>query len=1111
MPQYIILFLLIFSSFVLASKPITRFEHLSIKDGMSQSVVYSIIQDSKGFLWFATGDGLNRYDGYGFKVFHHDPQNPASISNNLTTTLYEDSKGLLWVGTRGGGLNVFNPSTESFSHFTHNPSDPNSLSHDSVRSFFADNQGFFWIGTDGGGLNRFDQTSQQFKRFSHQSTDPNSLSNNRVFAIEGDGEGNLWLGTAGGLNHFEPSRQKFTHYTHQPFNPNSLSDDSVYTLHQHTSGLLWVGTGNGLNRFDKQSRRFERFKHNSNNAHSISHNDIKSLFEDSKGILWIGTQSGGLNKYVRAQNNFVHFKNYTGEPYSLSGDTILSIFEDNRGVLWFGSFGNGANKLDRQKQRFGHINRQPSQSNRLSHNTVLSIHKTRDETLWIGTVEGLNQYNSRLPGFIQFKHQPDNPASLSHNQVWSTIEDDEGFVWAATHGGGLDRFDSVTQSFVHFKHLPDDPTSLSNNIIRRIFKDKQGNIWIGTEGGGINRYHPSNQSFSHYRHDINDPQSLSHDIVYTFFEDSKGYLWIGTEGGLNRLDVSTGLFTRYQYNKAVSHSLSHNFISSIHEDTQGSLWVATFGGGLNKFDELNGNFTRYRQKDGLANDTINAMIEDQQGYLWLSTNKGLSKFNLDKQTFKNYDVNDGLQSNEFNLGASFKSDDGELFFGGVNGFNRFYPQNIKDDTEVPTVVLTDFLVANQSVTIKPTTQQDSKTFSLPMNIDALKHLTLTHRQNLITFEFVALHFANPMKNRYAYQLVGQDEDWIHTDAKHRRATYTNLADGDYVFRVKASNKDGYWNEQGKSLNVTILPPPWKSWWAYCFYVLCVVAVVTAFVRVQRKNVVQERAINVQLKQVNTLKDEFLANTSHELRTPLNGIIGLAESLIDGIGGPLSKTCNSNLSMIISSGKRLSNLVNDILDFSKLKNHNLTLDIHPVDLHSMAEVVLTLSRPLLGDKDLKLVNAVPTELSHALADENRLAQIFHNLIGNAIKFTESGTVTVTAETVNKGINNSNNSNNKSPISDTIKISVSDSGIGIAKDRFDIIFESFEQLESHTERNYSGTGLGLAVTRQLIELHGGHISVTSEPNRGSTFSFTLPLSDEKATAHNEVAHLHLRDEQ
>ncbi|MCJ8274729.1 MAG: ATP-binding protein, partial [Psychrosphaera sp.] len=458
----------------------------------------------------------------------------------------------------------------------------------------------------------------------------------------------------------------------------------------------------------------------------------------------------------------------------------------------------------------------------------------------------------------------------------------------------------------------------------------------------------------------------------------------------------------------------------------------------------------------------------------------------------NYDVNDGLQNNEFNLGSAYKSDEGELFFGGINGFNHFFPHNIQDDTTPPAVVLTDFLLANQSVPIN----RAGSSFSLPKAIDALEQLTLTYRQNLITFEFVALHFANPLKNQYAYQLVGQDDDWIYTDALNRRATYTNLSAGEYVLKVKASNKDGYWNEKGKMLKVTVLPPPWKSWWAYSFYVLCLsgMVVLVVFGNIQRKNILVERTIIKQLQQVDKLKDEFLANTSHELRTPLNGIIGLAESLMDGIGGSQSKTSKANLSMIITSGKRLSNLVNDILDFSKLKNRNLTLNRQAVDVYSMTEVVLTLSQPLLGDKKLKLINFVPTDLPPALADEDRLAQILHNLVGNAIKFTETGEVTVCATQV-KG---------------TLNISVNDSGIGIAKEQFEIIFDSFEQLEGHTERAYSGTGLGLAVSKQLVELHGGQIMVESELGKGSPFSFTLPLSEDKPVQNNQVTHLHLYDD-
>ncbi len=1095
MHQYISVFFLLCCFTTQASNFATRFDHLTIENGLSQSVVNSILQDKKGFLWFATNDGLNRYDGYNFKVFRHDPHNPTSISNNLTTKLYEDPKGRLWVGTRGGGLNRLNTDTERFVHFRHDPTDPSSLSYDNVSALFAEENGTFWVGTAGGGLNRYNERSGQFDRLGQpregtNNLDNNNLDNNKVFAIAADLQGNLWLGTEGGLSHFDTRQQTFSHYHHQPTNPHSLSHNNVSSLLQDASGALWVGTLNGLNRFDAQTKQFEQFTHQNDEPNSISHNAIRIIFKDSENSVWVGTHGGGLNRYNPTNNRFVHFKHDATDANSLSNNAIESIHEDAQGILWIGTFGGGLNKFDRQKHRFGHVKRQASQPHSLSHSTVMAINISLDGTLWLGTQEGLNQYSSKLNGYVQFKHQSNNPDGLSHNSVWSTIEDNSGLIWAATFGGGLNRYNPQTHKFTHFKHQPAQPSSLSSNIVRVLLKDSKGLIWVGTAGGGLNRYQPSSQTFSHYQHSATDDSSLSSDNVTSLFEDSKKRLWVGTDSGLNQLDVDTGQFVSYRYQASDPHSLSHDFISSIYEDKTGTLWIATFGGGLNKFDSNTGHFSHYRQKEGLPNDTINDIVEGQQGYLWLSTNQGLSRFDINNETFKNYDVNDGLQSNEFNIGAGFKSNSGELFFGGVNGFNRFFPANIKDDTTPPNVVLTEFLVANQPVPIK----DKSAAFSLPQTIDTLSSLTLTHRQNLITFEFVALHYANPLKNQYAYQLVGQDEDWVYTDAKNRRATYTNLSAGNYVFTVKASNKDGYWNEQGKSLNVTVLPPPWKSWWAYTFYILCITAIVVAFVRVQRKNVVQERAINLQLKQVDKLKDEFLANTSHELRTPLNGIIGLAESLVDGVGGPQSKTSSANLSMIITSGKRLSNLVNDILDFSKLKNRNLTLHPLAVDLHSMAEVVLALSRPLVGEKNLKLVNNVPGDLPSALADECRLAQIFHNLVGNAIKFTEAGQITLSALKQDQ----------------MLKITVSDDGIGIAKDQFSLIFESFEQLEGHTERTYSGTGLGLAVTKQLVELHGGQITVESQLGKGTIFSFTLPLTVQKASLNRDVSRLHLLEE-
>ncbi|NQZ13058.1 MAG: GGDEF domain-containing protein, partial [Algicola sp.] len=607
-----------------------------------------------------------------------------------------------------------------------------------------------------------------------------------------------------------------------------------------------------------------------------------------------------------------------------------------------------------------------------------------------------------------FNHQPENSNRLSHNTVRAINEDSSGTLWFGTGGDGLYQYNPKTQSFVHFKHQPSDPKSLSHDYISTLYIDSKDNLWIaiaGGRGGGLDQYHPKTQDFSHYQHVNTDPHSLSNDIVYAILEDSEGTLWIATAGGLNRFDAQTKRFESYQHQPSNPQSLSHNKVKSIHEDNQGTLWLAT-DGGLNKFDTHSNSFTHYRRKDGLSANQVHGILGDKQGSLWLSTRWGLSKFNPVTETFKTYYANDGLHSSQYFGLVYFKSADGELFFGGNNGFNRFYPENIEADTQAPNVILTDFLLANQSVAIAPGFKLfNNSTFTLPKAINALAHLTLSNEQNLITFEFAVLHFDDSMKNQYAYMLLGQDKDWIYTDAKNRRATYSNLPAGDYTLRIKASNSEGYWNEQGKSLKITVTPAPWNTWWAYTFYFFLIASFIWALffvynqqqrLRRQQRKTQNEQTLNLRLQQVDKLKDEFLANTSHELRTPLNGIIGLAESLMDGARGTLSKGANNDLAMVVSSGKRLSNLINDVLDFSKLKNRNLTLQTRPIDLYSVVEVVLTLSRPLLANKNLELINDVPKGLPAALADENRLQQILHNLVGNALKFTDSGKVTVSAE-------------------------------------------------------------------------------------------------------------------
>jgi len=536
----------------------------------------------------------------------------------------------------------------------------------------------------------------------------------------------------------------------------------------------------------------------------------------------------------------------------------------------------------------------------------------------------------------------------------------------------------------------------------------------------------------------------------------------------------------YQHEDNNPNSLSSGQVTSIYEDSRGILWIGTIGGGLNKFDRASATFTHYREEDGgLPNNTINGILEDDQGHLWLSTNKGLSKFDSETETFRNYDVEDGLASNEFFSGSAHKNRTGELMFGGPNGFNIFDPKQIKDNLSIPPVVITDFQIFNEPVSIGG----DSP---LQQHISFSKELTLSYQDSVFSFEFVALNYISPQKNQYAYKMEGVDKDWVYVDSSRRFATYTNLDAGDYVFKVKGSNNDGIWNEEGTSLKITIIPPWWKTGWAYLLYEILILSLILAFVIRQQRKLDLEQAINKQLKQADKLKDELLANTSHELRTPLNGIIGIAESLRDGTTGDLSDQTKTNLDMIVGSGKRLAKLVNDILDFSKLREKTLDLQLKAVSLREIVDIVLTLSQPLIGKKNIELINAIDAELPAAMADENRLQQIFHNLVANAIKFTESGHVEISAKVIN----------------DQLEVTVSDTGIGIAEDKFDRIFESFEQAEGSTAREYGGTGLGLAVTQQLVKLHRGQIGVKSQVGVGSQFFFTIPVSKEKAESISSV---------
>jgi len=809
---------LIFSPYLLPQKrQDIKFERITIEQGLSQNTVFTAFQDSKGFLWFGTEDGLNRWDGYTFKVYRHNPDDPGTLSNNMVRTIYEDDSGTIWIGTYGGGLNRFDRKAGSFTAYTFQPSTSNCLSDNIVWTICGGAPGDFWIGTNNG-LNRFDYKSGQFTRWLYEPDNPNSLSDNIVKALCKDGSGGLWVGTEEkGLDRLifhdtestDRKRGKFIHFRHNPDTPGSLSHNKVRTLFVDRDDVLWVGTQDGLDKFDSRKGIFinytKKYKHLFNVIDPITSIAVEN--SANANIIWIGTYRYGLYQFDLEKEILMRCEYKPGRLTSLSSNRIQDIYVDNSGIIWVGT-DSGLNKFDKTKQKFGHWEMETDRSDTLNNNNIWSIYKDRKGLLWLGTASGLSRFDreSNKCAPVKIGTEPHN-----NRKIYPIYEDRTGVLWIGVLGDGLYRFDPRENTFRHYKHDPSNPRGLSDNQINAILEDASGILWIGTDKG-LNKLDTRKDVFMHYENFPGKDGGLSNILVNAIYEDRSNGLWIGTVGGLNLLRRDTGSFLHWKNEPENPDSLTSDKVSSFWEDKSGILWVGTWGGGLNRFDRRKGTFTHYLEKDGLPNEYIYGILGDDEGNLWMSTNKGISKFDPKSETFKNYDVRDGLQSNEFNAIAYYKSADGEMFFGGINGFNAFYPREIKDNPHVPPIVITAFQIMNEPVEIGG----DSP---LKQAISETREITLSHRDYFFSFEFAALDFSNPDKNNYVYKMEGFNKEWIHTGAKRRFATYTNLDPGEYVFHVKGSNNDRVWNNEGTSIKIIITPPLWKTLWFRIFAIV----------------------------------------------------------------------------------------------------------------------------------------------------------------------------------------------------------------------------------------------------------------------------------------------------
>ncbi|MBS1513949.1 MAG: PAS domain S-box protein [Bacteroidetes bacterium] len=797
----VILFLLIPFSIFSQQKNLL-FESISLENGLSHNAVYSITQDKSGFMWFATQDGLNKYDGHEITVFKFNPLDSFSLPNNNASKVFEDREGNIWVGTWGGGLCRFDPIHEDFVIYKYNPSNPSSISFNRVPVIFQSKNGDLWIGTAGGGLNRYIKQKDAFETYKHFEDDDNSLSNNRIWDIKEDNSGNLWIATDEGLNKFSISAKTFTR-----FMPNA-SSKRIRSILFTSQGEFFAGGETGLFQFNEAQKEFRQIPlSRKENEQDI----VNYLFEDKAGKVWAGTYGNGL--YVRDKEGFVNYVNNPNNPFSLRSNDVRCIFEDGSSTIWIGTRGNGISKYNPSTIKFNVLRNIPYDRNSLTSNSIRTILEDSQKNIWIGTNDGgLNFYDPVNNIFKSFATQPGRNTIKGYERITGIIEDSPGIFWLGTDDG-LVKFNSKTLSYDLTKNEQISSTS-SNSVILCLFKDADGDIWIGTYGVGLHRYNPATQSFQTFRNNPAAKNSLSNNEIWSICQDREGFLWLGTGDGLNKLDKKSGQFTVYKHSVSDNNTLSDNFVNYVTFDVSGNLWVGT-NTGLNLFDRKTAQAKRFENIGELSGDVVYGILPDRKSNLWISTTKGLIKFNPQELTTKTFNVLDGLQSNVFTQNACYKASDGKMFFGGINGLNYFYPDSIPENKFIPNVVITDYKLIEQNVP-----ERDLEKYWNMFKSE--QKLVLPYDRNFITLDFASLDFARPEKNQYKYKLEGVDVEWISA-GNRRNATYTSLNPGTYTFHVKGSNNDGVWNETGAVLKIQITPPFWKTWW----FILGIAVLITA--------------------------------------------------------------------------------------------------------------------------------------------------------------------------------------------------------------------------------------------------------------------------------------------
>jgi len=1151
---------------------------LTVENGLSQNTVNHILQDSKGFLWFATNGGLNRYDGIYFETFVHYPGDTSSISNNIVNHLFEDQLGNIWISTQNG-LNVYDQNNEIFLSYKNEFNDPYSISHDQVTCVTQDKAGIFWIGTYGGGLNRLDPKTQRFIAYRSNSQDPMSISSNFITCLEKDKYGMIWVGTADdGLNMLDPVHDKFLRYTNSPSRINSsISSNEINTIYEDHEGDLWIGTSSGIDLI--KSNISERHHSNRDEVINLSTllgagqsaaENITSFYHEDQeghGRLWFGSKDGGLGYYDKYLEVAGYYSVDPNSDYSLLSNYITSLLYDRSGILWIGT-NSGISIRDDLSERFSWHKRIPGSSNSFSSDNIRSILTEADGTVWLGTMDhGLSRYDPLTDVYTTYstndfvvegesikernqilrkydKRKLLNTVLepiyyLSHNRVNVIHKFSSNVFWIGTGGGGINVLNKNTNYIYQIVHNPNDERSISGDHITCIYTDSKNRRWIGTENSGLNLY--DGKGFRRYQKDENDIFTLSSNHVQSITEDADGFIWIGTfGGGINKLDPQNDRFIRYFYKEDIKNGISSNNIYTLHRDETNKLWIGTTDG-LNIFDLSNETFEHLTLADGLPSNSVYSILDGNNGNVWISTNKGISRINKEDLSIKNFSHRDGLQSTEFNPRSSYESSGQMMYFGGVKGYCSFNPENIEDNLSKPEVIFTGLKILNEKVSVNT---PDSP---LKKNISDTDTLELSYKDVSVSFEFVALNYTDANKNQYAYKMENFEKRWNYAGTRNF-ANYTNLQPGHYVFRVKASNSDGIWNEEGKSIYIIVAPPFWRTWWFYSLAVLFLIGIIILTIQLRTrslhrsKNLLEEQVKRrtEQIKNQNKvlagankeiLKQKTEIENQNKLLVLKNNEISKAKQKLDKIN---KKLVDINLNLEEKVEDRTSSLkqINE-----ELINANGELDkfIYRASHDLKGPIARLLGISVLAKMDnkdetlkeyIELIEKGAVDINKVLNKLNNIHFINQEILQTDIidfpkiikdsranlssyidpcdlkielhsesKFhlrSDAKLMSIIMENLleNAVIFRKTKKTSINVILETdaksIKISVQDDGLGIQKEQYDKVFEMFYRGSQKSK----GNGLGLYLVKKAVQKLQGDVSVESEEGSYACFTISLP---------------------